>query len=216
MTALFKAAILSLVALTAVFIQDPQPAPAESPIPQFGRDTVLVWQSENQGHTSKFVVRIADFLPGRYIEWENETTQGTIFMSEKAVMSSRVFLGSRLFEPGVDTKGKDATTLWLSQKAFAELQATGRAKLAIDSIDCWVTTEGEESLTVEVNRASRALPVLKTKDERGSERWFLNSVENPLLVKHSVRKYTQTLVSITTDRANTLRWIKGKKLSGPR
>jgi hypothetical protein len=132
------------------------------------------------------------------------------------VMSARIFLGSRLFEAGVDTKGKDATTLWLSQKAFADLQAAGRAKLAIDSVDCWVTTEGEDSLTVEVNRAPRALPVLKTKDERGSERWFLNSVENPLLVKHSVRKYTQTLVSITTDRANTLRWIKGKKLSGPR
>jgi hypothetical protein len=214
MTALFRTTILGLMALPMIFIQDPQPAP-ESPIPQFGRDTVLVWQSENQGQTGKFVVRIADFLPGRYIEWENDTTQGTILMSEKAVMSARTFLGSRLFEAGVEAKGKDATTLWLSEKAFAELQAAGRAKLAIDSVDCWVTTEGEDSLTVEVNRAPRALPVLKTKDERGSERWFLNSVENPLLVKHSVRKYTQTLVSITTDRANTLRWIKGKKLSSP-
>jgi len=215
MTFPFKAMALCLTALPAMLLQDAQPGP-QSLIPEFGRDTVLVWQSEHQGEINKFVVRIADFLPSRFVEWENETTQGTIFMSEKAVRSARIFLNSRLFEGGVDTRGKDATTLWLSEKAFAELQARGRAKLAIDSIDCWVTIEGEDSLAVEVNRAPRVLPVLKTKDERGAERWFLNSVGNPLMVRHVVRKYTQTLVSITTDRANTLRWIKGKKLNGPR
>jgi hypothetical protein len=39
--------------------------------------------------------------------------------------------------------------------------------------------------------------------------------DNPLMVKHMVRKYTQALQSITTNRANTLRWIKGKKLANP-
>lgn len=215
MMVLFRAIVLGVTALPAVLMQDPQPA-SPPPIPQFGRDTVLVWQSENQGNSDKFVVRIAYFLPSRFIEWENETTQGTIFMSEKAVSSARIFLNSRLFDAGVDTKGKDATTLWLSEKAFSDLQAKGRIKLAIDSIDCWISAEGEDSLTVEVNRAPWALPVLKTKDERGAERWFLNSAVNPLLVRHTVRKYTQTLISITTDRPNTLRWIKGKKLDAPR
>jgi hypothetical protein len=207
----FKAISLCAAALPAMLLQEPKPA-SQSSIPEFGRDTVLVWQSENQGERYKFVVRIAEFLPGRFIEWENEITQGTIYMSPKAVTSARIFLSARLFDAGVDATTKDSTILWLSQKAFSELQAKRRAKLAIDSIDCWVSIEGEDSLTVEVNRAPRSLPVLKTMDERGSERWLLNSIDNPLVVRHAVRKYTQTLVSITTDRANTLRWIKGKKL----
>jgi hypothetical protein len=53
------------------------------------------------------------------------------------------------------------------------------------------------------------------KDDRGNERWFLDSEENALLVKHAVRAYVQTLTSITTDKPNTLRWIKGKKLTAP-
>jgi len=52
-------------------------------------------------------------------------------------------------------------------------------------------------------------------DGRGGERWFLDQEENPLLVKHTVRHYTEVLSSITTNRANTLRWIKGKKLQNP-
>jgi hypothetical protein len=59
------------------------------------------------------------------------------------------------------------------------------------------------------------LPVIKVNDDRGSERWFLDSEENPLLVKHAIRQFCQILASITTDRSNTLRWIKGKKLTNP-
>jgi len=67
-------------------------------------------------------------------------------------------------------------------------------------------------MQVEVNRSAMRLPVIKVADDRGAERWFLNQAENPLLLKLSVRGYTQALTSITTDRRNTLRWIKGKKL----
>ena len=210
-----KGISLCCAVLPALLLQGPQPEP-QSLIPEFGRDTVLVWQSENQGDTHKFVVRIAEFLPNRYLEWENETTQGTVFMSQKAVTAGRVFLNSRLFEAGVDARGKDATTLWLSRKAFSELKENGRVKLALDSIDCWVSGEGEDSLNVEVNRVPRSLPVLKTRDDRGTERWLLNSVDNPLVVRTVVRRYSDTLISITTDRANTLRWIKGKKLETPK
>ena len=59
------------------------------------------------------------------------------------------------------------------------------------------------------------LPVIRVSDDRGSERWFLDDADNPLLVKHLFRQYSQTLVSITTDRPNTLRWIKGRKLANP-
>jgi hypothetical protein len=41
----------------------------------------------------------------------------------------------------------------------------------------------------------------------------LNSEDNPLLMRHQIRNYDQKLTSITTDRPNTLRWIKGKKLA---
>ena len=187
----------------------------QNSLPAFGRDTVLVWRIENQGETANFVVRVAEFQPNRFIEWEDASTQGTVYMSEKAVATARIFLNARLFESGVDTKGKDATTLWLSRKAFADLKAKGRLKLAIDSVDCWISLEGNDSITVEVNRTPVQLPVLHVKDERGSDRWFLDSEDNPLMVRHVLRKYDQTLASITTDRQNTLRWIKGKKLTGP-
>ena len=162
------------------------------------------------------MVRIAEFTPNRFIEWENASTQGTVLMTSKAIAGAKIFLSARLFEAGVDTRGKDATTLWLSRKSFADLKANGRAKLAFDSVDCWVTAEGTETITVEVNRVPTPITVLRVRDEREAVRWFLDDSDNPLMVRHALRKYTQTLASISTDRRNTLRWIKGKKLSTPR
>jgi len=188
---------------------------AASAVPQFGRDTVLVWSIKNQDEGSTFVVRIAEFLPSRFIEWENATTQGTIRMSPNAVANGRVFVNARLFEGGVDTKGKDATTLWLSQWSFKELKAKSRVKVAIDSVDGVMTLDAADSLTVEVNRTPMELAVIKVKDDRGQERWFLDAEDNPLMVKHVFRSFSQTLKSITTDRPNTLRWIKGRKLTSP-
>jgi hypothetical protein len=65
-------------------------------------------------------------------------------------------------------------------------------------------------MEIEVNRSTRSLPVIKTRDDRGNERWFLDAEENPMLVNHVYQSYQQKLISITTDRANTLRWIKRK------
>lgn len=189
--------------------------PADQKLPEFSKDTVLVWDIQNQEFSSKFVVRIAEFLPDRFVEWEDETTQGTIFMPNRAVTQARGFVSARLFEGGVDTKDKKATTLWLSQQVFRDLKAKKRIKLPLDAIDSSLTLEGAEMLKVEVNRSLMDLPVIRVKDDRGSERWFLDNEENPLLAKHTVREFTQTLASITTDRPNTLRWIKGKKLTGP-
>src|SRR5262245_820389 len=192
-------------------------APGAVEPPAFGRDTVLVWAISNAEEGSRFIVRIADFLPSRYVEWENATLQGTIFMSSQAVQNARTFVNARMFEGGVDTKGgKDATTLWLSQWAFRELKTKSRVKLALDSVEGVMTVEGRDEITVEVNRAPVVLAALRVKDDRGQDRWFLDSEENPLLLKHVFRSFTQTLKSITTDRSNTLRWIKGKKLNQPR
>jgi len=83
----------------------------------------------------------------------------------------------------------------------------------LDGVSAVLAYQGEDQVTVEVNRASMALPAIKVSDDRGSERWFLDREENPLMLKHTVRQFTQVLASITTDRPNTLRWIKGKKLA---
>jgi len=190
--------------------------PVRASLPTFGRDTVLVWTVRNQDETSRFVVRIAEFRPSRFIEWETTEHQGTIHMSSDALTRGRAFVNARLFDAGVDTRGKDATTLWLSEWAYRELKARRRVKLGIDAVDGWMTVDDSAHLTVDVNRTPTEVTVIKVKDDRGQERWFLDDPDNPLLVKHLFRTFTQTLTSVTTDRPNTLRWIKGKKLTSPR
>ncbi len=207
------AVIIILFAFTAAL--SVSVLPQTSGLPAFGRDTVLVWQIQNQDNSSEFVVRIAEFLPDRFVEWEDATTQGTIFMPNRAVVAAKIFVNASLFEGGVDTKGKDKTTLWLSEQIYRDLKAKKRTKIALDGIDSWITHERSEQMTIDVNRSPMSLPVIIVKDDRGSERAFLDMEGNPLMVRHSIRLFSQTLTSITTDKKNTLRWIKGKKLTNP-
>lgn len=187
----------------------------ENGLPPFGLDTVLVWEMRNQDFNENFVVRIAEFLPDRYVEWEDANTQGTIFMPNRDIVNAKGFVNANLFQSGMDTRGKDATTLWLSQRIYRELKAKGKAKCNLDGVSGWLINQGSDHLAVEVNRAPVVLPVLKVKDDRGGERWFLDHDENPLMLKHTVRTFTQLLASITTNRPNSLRWIKGTKLAHP-
>jgi len=182
----------------------------ETELPAFGKDTVLVYRSSLENEAA-FVVRIAEFVPDRFVEWEDATTQGTIFMPAKAVQDGREFINWRLYEGGVDTKGKNATTLWLSRRIFRELKEKQKIKVTMDGLPTWFTLLGSDQFPIEVNRVSWPVPVIKTRDERGSERWFIDLEDNPLLVNFLHRNYQQKLVSITTDRPNTLRWIKNNK-----
>jgi hypothetical protein len=185
----------------------------KDPLPAFGRDTVLVWKIQNQNSEADFVVRIAEFSPDRFLEWEDGFTQGTIFMPNRDIVEAKGYVGSNLFESGVDKRSKNVTTLWLSQKMYRDLKERQKVKCVLDGVACSLMHQGDGRLTVEVNRSPKELSVIKVLDDRGSERWFLDQEENPLMVKHLVRKFNQTLTSITTNRANTLRWIKGKKLT---
>jgi len=187
----------------------------KSVLPEFGRDTVLVWRMQFPDEAAEFVVRIAEFAPNRFFEWENATTQGTTYILSNAIECGRAFTNARLFEGGVDTKDKETTTLWLSQPIYRDLKSNGKAKLLLDSVSGVFALEGTDRLSIEVNRSPVELPVIRVKDGRNSELWFLDFDQNPLLVKHMVRHFTQTLISITTDKPNTLRWIKGKKLTAP-
>jgi hypothetical protein len=188
---------------------------AESQLPIFGRDTVLVWKIKSRDFDSEFVARIAEFSPDRFLEWEDSSTQGTIFMPSRDVLAAKGYVSANLFESGVDSRGKNVTTLWLSQQIYRDLKSKRKVKCNLDSIASQMTYRGDDHLTVEVNRSPRELPVIRVTDDRGSERWFLDQEENPLMVKHMLREFSQTLTSITTDRPNTLRWIKGKKLANP-
>ncbi|MBZ5498276.1 MAG: hypothetical protein LAP85_17890 [Acidobacteriia bacterium] len=201
--------VLGALVLLTPLARDARPVPSDSSLPPFGRDTVLVYKSSNENEV--FVVRIAEFAPDRYMEWEDATAQGTIFIPAKVVAEGRALVNYQLFQPGVDTRGKDATTLWLSRRMFRKLKENQKPKLMIDGLPTLVTVLGSDQMAIEVNRSPRSVPVIKTRDERGAERWFLDLEDNPLLVNLLVRNYQQKLASITTDRPNTLRWIKGKK-----
>jgi hypothetical protein len=185
----------------------------ETSLPTFGRNTVLVWKIMNEEHKSQFVARIAEFAPDRFIEWEDASTQGTVFISSRDLLTAKDYVNSSLFEAGADSRSRRSTTLWLSRLIYRELKDKGKVKCNMDGVAVNMTGKGEGRLNVEVNKSMQELPVIKVGDDRESERWFLDMEENPLMVKLTFRDYSQTLVSITTDRPNTLRWIKGEKLS---
>jgi hypothetical protein len=210
MRKLLFGSVLITLALSAIAMEL---LAADNSLPAFGQDTVLVWKLENQGFQAEFVVRIAEFAPDRFLEWEDSNSQGTIFMPVQDVMSAKGFSSSSLFSSGMDTRGRDATTLWLSRKIYLELKEKKKTKCNLDGVSGFLTYQGNGDIEVEVNRKSMTLPVIKVSDDRGGERWFLDQEGNPLLLKHSVHKFTQVLTSITTDRPNTLRWIKGRKLT---
>jgi hypothetical protein len=203
----------AFVILPALIAVVPGSASDEGKLPVFGRDTVLVWKIQNRSFDSEFVVRIAQFYPDRFLEWEDTMTQGTIFMPSTDIQEAKNYVSQSLFEAGIDTRSKNATTLWLSRRIYRDLKKTGKAKCQLDNVTGSLVFLGEDQFTIQVNRFSRELPVIKVSNGRGSELWFLDQEENPLMVKHMIREFKQVLSSITTDRPNTLRWIKGKKLS---
>ena len=131
---------------------------AASGLPDFGRDTVLVWKIRNLDYSADFVVRIAQFLPDRYIEWEDDVTQGTVFMPGEDIEAAKGYVNSTLFKSGSDTKGHRATTLWLSRDLYRELKANKKAKCVINGVAGRFAVLGEDALDVEVNRKSCRCP----------------------------------------------------------
>jgi hypothetical protein len=146
------------------------------------------------------------------MEWEDYQSQGTVFISSLDVVDAEGFINKKLFKSGIDTQSDNETTLWLSRKIFLELKEKKKVKCDIDRVSGRMTYEGDEEISVEVNGDPMTLPVIKVRDNRGAERWFLDQEDNPLMMKYTLRHYSQTLTSITTDRKNTLRWLKGSKL----
>lgn len=203
----FNALLLLALAMVPFLV----PARAEERI-KMGRDTVIVWKAENRGLVSQFVVRIAIFEPKRFFEWETRANQGTTLLEAEALEKSEEFYTSKLFDTGVDVKGKNGTAIWLSRALFAKLAGAGRAKVRLDGIEGEFLLLRRDSLRARVNKEERELPALVAADDRGGEWWFLDDPNNPLLLKHKILSYEQTIASITTNRPNTLRWIKESKI----
>jgi hypothetical protein len=106
--------VLSLIfVLAAAAIGSPA---GKNQLPEFGRDTVLVWNIQNEEYEAGFVVRIAEFYPDRFIEWEDEITQGTIFMPNQDLLAAKGFVNTSLFSSGREAKEKNVTTLWLRRQ----------------------------------------------------------------------------------------------------
>ncbi|MBN2244142.1 MAG: hypothetical protein JW793_15760 [Acidobacteria bacterium] len=184
----------------------------DSGLPQFGRDTVLVWEITGANSTSDFVARIAAFSPDLLMEWEDSKSQGTVYIPGREIMEAGGYVHTRLFQSGIDVRAEGETTAWLSRRIYRELKDKKEAKLKIDRVPGRMTCLGEEELMVEINGSAVKLPVIKVRDNRKAEMWFLDVEHNPLMVQYRTRHYRKILVSITTNRADTLRWLKGKKL----
>jgi len=204
----FRKSLCSLLLFAALAVM----APASASMPVFGRDTVLVWSIRSGEYDGSFVVRIAEFLPDRLLEWEDEQTQGTVFMAARDLEGAKAFATTRMFESGINTNKKGVTTLWLSGRIFRDLKEKKKARCTLDGVPAVLTNKGEEQIEVEVNRSVILLPAIRVADDRSAERWFLDDQDNPLLLKHQVRQFTQTLTSVTTDRKGTLRWLRKPRI----
>ena len=187
-------------------------AAEESKLPEFGLGTVLVWKIEGPEYEKSFVARLASFRPDRFMEWESEAGQGTVFMPERAVVDGRGYETSSLFAVGKDRKTRNETALWLSRRVFTELKEKKTVRWNLDGVASKLTFVEEGSISVEVNRNVTELPVILAADDRNAKWSFLNLPENPLMVRYEVRNYSQTLSSITTGAPDSLRWIKGGKV----
>jgi hypothetical protein len=79
----------------------------------------------------------------------------TVFMSSVDLLNAKNFIsGATLFQSGVDSKRKNATTLWLSQKIFNELKGRGKIKCDLDGIQGVLTYKGTEKIAVEINKTA--------------------------------------------------------------
>jgi hypothetical protein len=201
-----------LVAFVLFAVMWSFPAGHEESLPPFGRDTVLVWEIPNKDFTTDFVVRIAAYSPNLLMEWEDRKTQGTVFIPSREIMEAKGYVNNKLFKSGMDTRAKNETTVWLSRSVYRDLKENKEAKLKIEHVQGRMTYLGEGELTVEVNGSPMNLPVIKVRDGRQAEWWFMDREDNPLMVQYRMREYRKILVSITTNRKNTLRWLKGPKL----
>jgi hypothetical protein len=169
----------------------------------------VVWDSDAQGHTSEFIIRIAEFGPDRYFEWESRAQQGTIRIPAAILKESRKISFARLFDNGVEIDRADFLTLWLSENIYDDLKRNQRSQLTLDAIK-------EEFLLVEtipyplmVDKQRVVVSALKLKDSRGAFWTFMDARDNPIMLEYRSKYFLQKVRSLTTH-GNILRWVRKK------
>jgi len=199
---------LLFVSIVVVLVAARGLASEESPLPEFGRGTVLVWKIEGTEYENSFVARLASFHPERFFEWENEGAQGTVRIEERALTDARNYVTTSLFSTGKEKKTRNETTLWLSKRVFTELKEKKKIKWNLNGVSTKLELIEEGSVSVEINRKAADLPAIHAVDDRNNKWSFLNDPENPLMLRYEFRNYSQSLASITTGSPDSLRWIK--------
>lgn len=176
---------------------------------ELGPNSVLVYRNTAGDEPERqFVVRIARFRPDLVLEWDSESHQGTIHIGSAAVASARRLSLSGLFEAGVDTESKDATTKWLSLELFAELARKGKVKVHLNAFPSVLELKGRSTTTLEWNREEIEVPVLEVVDSRKGRWLILDEPGNPLIIEHSSRYHRERLAVVATNQKGSLRWIK--------
>ncbi len=181
-------------------------------LPEFTQGTVMVFRSVTRGYEYNFVLRIAQFRPGCYFEWEGQSNQGTVYLKPQAVEEARKYNSQRLFQNGIDAESAEETTYWFSRALLSEVKQKRKASIFLDSLKTQISLVAEETFTLSVNQKKVSLSAVVLKDGRGGQWWILDNPDNPLVLQRKINSFTESLASIDTTRADTLRWIKGRKL----
>lgn len=205
-----RAALVALVLASGANLclaQEGGPAGGTIGRPDVGAS--VAWDNNAQGHTSEFIIRIAEFGPDRYFEWESRAQQGTIRIPAEILKESRKISFARLFDNGVEIEKADFLTLWLSEKIYDDLKRDRRSPILLDSIKDEFVLQETTPYTLLIDKRPTAVSALKVKDNRGASWLFLDSKDNPIMLEYQSKYYLQKIRSLTT-RGNILRWIRQK------
>ena len=167
----------------------------------------LVWDTEARNQMSEFIIRIAEFSPDRYFEWESRAQQRTIRIPAQVLRDSRTMTFARLFDNGVDIERANFLTLWLSERIHDELKKGNRSQVIIDSFKGEMVVTETLQYPLLLDKQAVSAPAIKVKDSRGGTWVFLDSRENPVMLEYRNPYYVQKVRTMTT-RGNLLRWIR--------
>ncbi|HEY2930574.1 MAG TPA: hypothetical protein VGK99_02425 [Acidobacteriota bacterium] len=181
--------------------------PETVPSLKLDEGAIIVWDTKARDYTSEFIIRIAQYSPERFFEWESRAHQGTIKIPAKILKEGKKLTFARLFDNGVDIDKTDSLTLWLSEQIYQELKTSNRARVTVDSLKDEFVLDESLQYPLLLNKQAVTVPALKVRDTRGATWIFLDSAVNPLMLEYQNQYYTQKIRSMTT-KGSILRWVR--------
>jgi len=182
--------------------------PAGAASLELGSRTILVYETESGGEKRQLVLRIARFKPDIVLEWESLSHQGTIHLHKKAVEKATRFSASSLFDAGVDIDTDREMIKWLSRKTYNELVEKGEIKITLSRIATRFRLREHAARRILIDKVESEIAVIVVEDNRRGVWMFHADPENPLLVSYTTPYYNETLLRVSTDKNNRLRWIR--------